>query len=84
MDLSKFQIEQLLHLSNQVVNYLYEDEIKDYQSSLSKYEIKDIDPKLTSLENFENKLNKSEHIFKYVYNLHKLLGEIAGRKDVTG
>ena len=84
MNISNFEIEQLLHLCNKVVNYLYEDELKDYHSRLTKYEIKDIDPKLTSFENFEKKLNKSDHIFKYIHNLHRLLGEIAGRKNGTG
>ena len=84
MKMTTFQIEQLVHLSNQVVDYLYQDEENDYNSRLTKFEIKDINPELTSLENYQIKLNDSDHIFKYVFNLKRLLNEIADRTSDTG
>tara|TARA_A100001388_G_scaffold267324_1_gene241342 strand:+ start:1187 stop:1435 length:249 start_codon:yes stop_codon:yes gene_type:complete len=76
-----FTIQQIIHLTSKVIEYLYDDERKDYESSLSKYEIKDINPDLSSEENFEHKLNESEHIFKYIYALNKILQNLQEKKD---
>ena len=76
-----FTIQQIIHLTGKIIEYLYDDELKDYESSLSKYEIKDINTSLSSEENFEHKLNESEHIFKYIYALNKILQNLQEKKD---
>ena len=79
--MKNFTIQQIIHLANKIIEYLYDDELKDYESSLTKYSIKDINPSLSSEENFEHKLNESEHIFKYIYALNKILQSLQEKKD---
>ncbi len=76
-----FAIQQIIHLTGKIIEYLYDDELKDYESSLTKYQIKDVNPSLSSEENFEHKLNESEHIFKYIYALNKILQSLQEKKD---
>ena len=75
-----FTIQQMIHLASKIIEYLYDDEKKDYESRLIKYEIKDINPSLSSEDNYEQKLNDSEHIFKYIYALNKILQSLQEKR----
>jgi hypothetical protein len=73
-NLSEIELERLIHLSSKVLEYVYIPEYEDYfnQSRL--------DDSFRDDQNddwiIEDKLNDSDHIFKYIYNLKQLITKI--------
>lgn len=67
-----FKVQQIKHLSNIIVEHYYEYAKKDFLQTLTKY---DISPYLSSEKYLEDTVNQTEHIFKYVHALKKILDE---------
>ena len=64
--LTPFQEEQMIHLCNKVLQYIYEPEFTDYSERHS------VEEEVFSQE-YEDELNKTDHIFKYIYALEKIV-----------
>ena len=70
-----FQVQQIIHLSQKIVEHYYDDAKDNFIDTLTKYQRKDINPKLSSDENLVNKVNETDHIYKYVHALKQILDE---------
>lgn len=64
--LTPFQEEQMIHLCNKVLEYIYEPEFTDYNERHS------VEEEVFSQE-YVDELNKTNHIFKYIYALEKIV-----------
>ena len=67
-----FKAQQVIHLSNIIVEHYYDYAKKDFLQTLTKY---DVSPFLSSEELLIDEVNETAHIFKYVHALKKILDE---------
>lgn len=72
--MTELQQERLLHLSAKLVDYVYTSEYEDYWNSTALDETLRDDWSDDWID--EDVLNNSNHMFKIVYNLNKLILKI--------
>jgi len=72
MKITQMELERLVHLTSKVVDYVYTPEYEDYWSQSSYHERDDWNDEWIEVD----KLNASNHMFKYRYNLEILINKI--------
>jgi len=70
--LTPFQEEQMIHLSNKILEYIYEPEFTDFNERHLSVEL-DAEEIYVFSQAYQDELNKSDHIFKYIYALENLI-----------
>ena len=76
-ELTGFEQEQLVHLSEKILDYASDTEQKHFLESISFHDsIASVDK-----TEFERILNESDHIYKYMYALQKLINKIKDEKE---
>tara|TARA_R100000742_G_C4263090_1_gene80930 strand:+ start:582 stop:806 length:225 start_codon:yes stop_codon:yes gene_type:complete len=70
--LTPFQEEQMIHLCNKLLEYMYEPEYTDF----NERHLSDIVGLKNFSQEYQDELNKSDHIFKYIYALEKLINQL--------
>lgn len=66
--------EQLIHLVRKVLSYNSDMEQKDFESTFG------VDPIDVDRVEYERLLNESEHIYKYIYALDRLIHQLEDEK----
>ena len=66
--------EQLIHLVKKVLSYNSDIEKKDFESTYG------VDPIDIDRVEYERLLNESEHIYKYIYALDRLIHQLEDEK----
>lgn len=66
--------EQLIHLVKKVLSYNSDMEQKDFESTYG------VDPIDIDRVEYERLLNESEHIYKYIYALDRLIHQLEDEK----
>lgn len=66
--------EQLIHLVKKVLSYNSDIEQKDFESTYG------VDPIDIDRVEYERLLNESEHIYKYIYALDRLIHQLEDEK----
>ena len=66
--------EQLIHLVKKVLSYNSDMEQKDFESTYG------VDPIDIDRVEYERLLNESEHIYKYIYALERLIHQLEDEK----
>ena len=66
--------EQLIHLVKKVLSYNSDMEQKDFESTYG------VDPIDVDRVEYERLLNESEHIYKYIYALDRLIHQLEDEK----
>tara|TARA_B100000287_G_scaffold433310_2_gene494723 strand:+ start:1114 stop:1335 length:222 start_codon:yes stop_codon:yes gene_type:complete len=72
--MDNFIKEQIVHLVNIILNYIRDDEKKDFESTFG------VDPIDIDRIEYERILNESEHIYKYIYALERIIQTISDEK----
>ena len=72
--MDNFIKEQIVHLVNIILNYIKDDEKKDFESTFG------VDPIDIDRIEYERILNESEHIYKYIYALERIIQTISDEK----
>ena len=72
--MDNFVKEQLIHLVKKVLSYVADDEQKDFESSFG------VEPIDIDRVEYERLLNESEHIYKYIYALERLIQQFKDEK----
>tara|TARA_R100000935_G_scaffold29558_1_gene49911 strand:- start:16686 stop:16934 length:249 start_codon:yes stop_codon:yes gene_type:complete len=77
-DLNKFEAEQLLHLAQKIVDYGYINEYEHYWETIEDVGKTNEMGGMKNTEDWldQDKLNKSNHIFKYFYALDKFINNL--------
>lgn len=70
VELTPFEAEQMLHLATVILDHSMETEHKRFLESISY--VWELEERKDKTE-FERVLNESEHIYKYMYALNKLI-----------
>ena len=71
-----FLKEQLIHLVDKVLSYNFDIEQKDFESTYG------VDPIDIDRVEYERILNESNHIFKYMYALERLISQIKDNENI--
>lgn len=66
--------EQLIHLVKKVLSYNSDIEQKDFESTFG------VDPIDVDRVEYERLLNESDHIYKYIYALDRLIQQLEDEK----
>ena len=66
--------EQLIHLVKKVLSYNSDIEQKDFESTFG------VDPIDVDRVEYERLLNESDHIYKYIYALDRLIHQLEDEK----
>ena len=66
--------EQLIHLVKKVLSYNSDIEQKDFESTFG------VDPIDIDRVEYERLLNESDHIYKYIYALDRLIHQLEDEK----
>ncbi len=66
--------EQLIHLVKKVLSYNSDIEQKDFESTFG------VDPIDVDRVEYERLLNESDHIYKYIYALDRLIHQLQDEK----
>tara|TARA_R100000734_G_C3315826_1_gene108016 strand:- start:975 stop:1196 length:222 start_codon:yes stop_codon:yes gene_type:complete len=66
--------EQIIHLVKKILSYNSDIEQKDFESTF------DVDPIDIDRVEYERILNESDHIYKYMYALDRLIHQLENEK----
>ena len=74
--MEQFVQEQVIHLVRKVLKYIGDDERKDCESQFG------VDPIDIDRVEYERVLNESNHIYKYIYALDRLIRQIEDNERI--
>jgi len=74
--MDKFIKEQLIHLVEKVLSYNRDTEQKHFEEEMG------VDPIDIDRVEYERILNESNHIFKYIYALERLIIQIKDNENI--